>query len=65
MSGKRILLVPDRIWSDGETHRGWCVLVDGARIAAVGPRPSLGEIPDCETIALPDMTLLRGLMDLH
>jgi imidazolonepropionase-like amidohydrolase len=65
MSGKRILLVPDQIWSDGETQRGWCVLVDGARIAAAGPRQSLGEIPDYETIALPGATLLPGLMDLH
>src|SRR5256885_4679156 len=65
MSGTRSLLVPDQVWSDGESHRGWCVLVDGARIAAVGARPLFGEIADCETVALPGTTLLPGLMDLH
>jgi imidazolonepropionase-like amidohydrolase len=65
MSGKCTLLVPDQIWSDGETHRGWCVLVEGARIAAVGTRQSIGEVGNCELIELPGATLLPGLMDLH
>ncbi|HEY1962389.1 MAG TPA: amidohydrolase family protein [Rhizomicrobium sp.] len=65
MSGKRILLAPDQIWTDGETHRGWCVLVEGERIAAAGPRQSIGDIGDCETIELRGATLLPGLMDLH
>ncbi|HSC19747.1 MAG TPA: amidohydrolase family protein [Rhizomicrobium sp.] len=66
MSGnKRILLVPPQVWTDGETHRGWCVLVEGERIAGVGSRQSIGDVSDCETIELPGCTVLPGLMDLH
>src|ERR1051326_9520737 len=64
-TGKRTLLVPDRIWSDGETHRSSDLLVEGERIAAVGSRQSIGDVSDCEVIALPGCTLLPGLMDLH
>ncbi|HEX3651660.1 MAG TPA: amidohydrolase family protein [Rhizomicrobium sp.] len=64
-SNKRILLLPDQVWTDGETHRSWCVLVDGARIAAAGSRQSVGEVGDCELIELSGCTLLPGLMDLH
>ncbi len=62
---KRTLLIPDRVWTDGEIHRGWCVLVEGERLAAVSTRPSIGDVSDCETIALPGATLLPGLIDLH
>jgi imidazolonepropionase-like amidohydrolase len=65
MSGKRSLLIPEQTWSDGKTHRGWCVLIEGERIAAVGSRQSIGDVSDCETIELPGCTLLPGLMDLH
>ncbi len=65
MSSRRILLVPDQVWTDGETHCGGCVLVEGERIAAVGTRQSLGDVTDCEVIKLSDSTLLPGLMDLH
>ncbi len=62
---KRTLLVPDQVWTDGETQRGGCVLVEGERIAAVGTRQSIGDVADCEVIELPGCTLLPGLMDLH
>jgi imidazolonepropionase-like amidohydrolase len=65
MSSKRTLLIPDQIWTGGDTHRGWCALVEGARIAAVGTRQSIGEVGHCELIELPGATLLPGLMDLH
>src|SRR3954464_14256091 len=65
MSSRRILLVPGQVWTDGETHCGWCVLVEGERIAAVGTRQSIGDVTDCELIELSDSTLLPGLMDLH
>ena len=65
MSSKRTLLTPDQVWTDGETHRGWCVLVEGARIAATGTRQSIGDVGDCELIDLPGATVLPGLMDLH
>jgi len=64
-SNKRILLQPEQIWTDGETHHGWCVLVEGEWIAAVGTRPSLGDVADCDVIELAGCTLLPGLMDLH
>ena len=62
---KRTLLVPDQVWTDGETQKGWCVLVEGERIAAVGTRQSIGDVADCEVIELPGCTVLPGLMDLH
>jgi imidazolonepropionase-like amidohydrolase len=62
---KRTLLIPDQLWTGGETHRGWCVLIEGTRIAAVGSRTSFGAPSDCEMIELPGATLLPGLMDLH
>ena len=62
---KRILLHPESLWTDGETHREGCVLVEGERIAAVGTRQSIGDVSDCETVDLPGCTLLPGLMDLH
>lgn len=62
---KRILLLPAQIWTDGETHREGCVLVDGERITAVGSRQSIGDVSNCELIELSGCTLLPGLMDLH
>jgi len=65
MSSKRTLLIPDQIWTNGETDRGWCVLVEGARIAAIGTRQSIGDVSDCAVIELSGCTLMPGLMDLH
>ena len=56
------LLRPARIWTDGETHDGWSVLVRGERIVAAGADI---EAVDAEVIELPGMTLLPGLIDLH
>ena len=64
-ASKRILLHPAQVWTNGEIHRGWSVLVEGNRVAAVGSREAVGRPSDCETIELPDATLLPGLMDLH
>jgi imidazolonepropionase-like amidohydrolase len=58
-----ILLVPDRVFTDGASHPGWKVLVEGDRITAVGP--AIAAPADAETIALPGMTLLPGLIDMH
>ncbi len=65
MASNRTLLHPDQVWSDGEMYRGLSVLVDGGRIAAIGPRQAIGMPPECETIELSGTTLLPGLMDLH
>lgn len=62
----RLLLKPARIFdgSTGELQQGWAVVVEGERIAAVGPADSVSA-PDAEVISLPDMTLMPGLIDLH
>jgi imidazolonepropionase-like amidohydrolase len=61
-----VLLRPDRVWTaDEPAHEGWVVLVEGARIKAVGP-PAVVQAPaDAEVIDLPGRTLIPGLMDLH
>jgi imidazolonepropionase-like amidohydrolase len=62
MSSSGLLLRPARVWSDGEMHAGWSVLVRGERIAAAGPAIDAG---DAEVVDLKGLTLLPGLMDLH
>jgi imidazolonepropionase-like amidohydrolase len=61
------LLKPARVFDarDGETHADWAVLVEGERIAAVGPAAGITPPPNAETIALAGMTLLPGLIDAH
>ena len=62
-----VLLRPDRVFdASGEaTHAGWVVLVQGDSIAAVGPASSVRAPSDAETISLPGLTLLPGLIDAH
>jgi imidazolonepropionase-like amidohydrolase len=61
------LLLPARVFDgvNARPHDGWAVLVRGERIAAVGPRAQLRVPPDAETIELPGLTLLPGLIDAH
>ena len=61
------LLKPARVFdATGEqTHSGWAVLVRGERIAAVGPEASITDTAGAQTIELPGMTLLPGLIDAH
>ncbi|HET7921269.1 MAG TPA: amidohydrolase family protein, partial [Gammaproteobacteria bacterium] len=61
------LLKPARVFDaqSTQTHTGWAVLVVGERIAAVGPAADIKPPPGTRTIALPDMTLLPGLIDAH
>ncbi len=61
----RTLLVPDRVFDGESVHDGWAVLVDGARIEAVGPRSSLDVPAGVRTIGLAGQTLLPGLIDAH
>ncbi|HKR15352.1 MAG TPA: amidohydrolase family protein [Pyrinomonadaceae bacterium] len=61
------LLKPARVF-DGESaqlHEGWAVLVRGEKIAAVGPLNSLNAPRDAQTIDLPGLTLLPGLIEAH
>ncbi len=61
-----LLLEPAQVWTAGEPiHSGWVVLIEGDQIKAVGPKASVTAPPDAERIALPGMTVLPGLMDLH
>ncbi|MGD0866654.1 MAG: amidohydrolase family protein [Rhizomicrobium sp.] len=62
---KPILLLPERVWTAGEVHARWAVLIAGNRIAAAGPADRIDAPPDAERIELPGQTLLPGLMDLH
>ena len=61
------LLRADQVWTaaDGQVHRNWLVLVQGERVAAVGAAGSFQIPADVQTIDLPGMTLLPGLIDLH
>jgi imidazolonepropionase-like amidohydrolase len=61
-----LLLEPAQVWTAGEpVHSGWVVLIEGDQIKAVGPKSSVTVPPDADRIALPGMTVLPGLMDLH
>lgn len=48
-----------------QTHAGWVVLVQGARILAVGPAEQIETPAGTRTIELPGTTLLPGLIDAH
>lgn len=61
-----ILISPERVWTgDGPIHTDWAVLIAQDKIIAVGPRDTIPVNGTVERIALPGMTLIPGLMDLH
>lgn len=63
----RTLLVPDRVW-DGAAdrpHEGWVVLVEGDRIAAVGPAATVAVPAGADTVRLAGQTLIPGLIEGH
>src|SRR3954447_10980293 len=60
-----VLLRPDRVF-DGvspEAHQGWSVLVDGDKIAAVGP--GLAAPTGTKVVNLPGATLFPGMIEGH
>jgi len=61
------LLRPARVFDaeSEEAHAGWVVLVEGEKIAAVGPAGRVSVPDGVRTIDLPGATLLPGLSDLH
>ena len=62
-----IVLAPDAVW-DGVAEapqRGWIVVVQGERIAAVGPASGVTAPAGAERIALPGTTLIPGLIEGH
>jgi imidazolonepropionase-like amidohydrolase len=56
------LLKPERVWTNGKTLAGACVLVRAQSIEAVGADVAA---PDARVIDLPGCTLLPGLIDAH
>jgi len=62
-----VLLKADRVFDarDEQTHAGWVVLVQGDKIAAVGPEHQVTAPAGTETLSFPGMTLLPGLIDAH
>jgi imidazolonepropionase-like amidohydrolase len=64
-AAERYLLQPDAVWTAGApAHPGWVVLVDGAKIAAVGPKAQVAA-DGAKVVALPGTTLIPGLIELH
>ncbi|MGH8213907.1 MAG: amidohydrolase family protein, partial [Rhodanobacteraceae bacterium] len=61
------LLKADRVF-DARTEAaraGWAVLVQGDRIAAVGPADQIKAPPEAQAIDMPGTTLMPGLIDAH
>src|SRR5690348_12380798 len=61
------LLTADRVFDarSEAAHTGWAVLVEGDKIAAVGPRGSIKAFAGAKTINLPGTTLMPGMIDAH
>jgi imidazolonepropionase-like amidohydrolase len=61
------LLKADRVFDarSEQAHTGWVVLVEGDKIAAVGPAAQVRAPSGTQTIELPGTTLLPGLIDAH
>lgn len=61
------LLEPDAVWTAGEAQArgGWVVLVDGEKIAAVGPKDAVAVPPGTRVTPLPGTTLIPGMIELH
>ncbi len=64
-ASQAILLKPARVFDgiDGTTHAGWQVLVEGDRIAAVGP--DVAAPAGTRVIDLPGETLMPGMIEGH
>ena len=61
------LLKADRVFDarSGQTHAGWAVLVQGDRIAAIGPADQIKAPGDVRVIGMPGATLMPGMIDAH
>jgi len=62
----RVLLQPDAVWTAGQAapQAGWVVLVEGQKIAAVGPKAQVAA-GTAQVVALPGTTLIPGLIEMH
>jgi imidazolonepropionase-like amidohydrolase len=66
-AGGVVVLKPARVF-DGvaaRPHEGWVVVVRGRRIEAAGPEEKVQVPEGARVLALPDTTLLPGLIDAH
>jgi len=61
------LLKADRVFDarSEHTHSGWAVLVEGDKIAAVGPAGQIKAPAGAQVIDMPGATLMPGLIDAH
>ena len=61
------LLKADRVFDarSEQAHSGWVVLVQGDKIAAVGPANQVNAPAAAQVIDMPGTTLLPGLIDAH
>jgi imidazolonepropionase-like amidohydrolase len=61
------LLTADRVFDacSEYAHAGWAVLVDGGKVAAVGPVAEVQVPGDARRVNLAGTTLLPGLIDAH
>jgi len=63
--GTTYLLRPDRVFDGDTMQQGWAVLVRGQRIEAAGPRSNVTAPAGAETIDMPGVTLMPGLIEAH
>ena len=63
----RLVIKPARVFDgvNNQPHEGWLVIVQDGKIEAAGPANDLKLPEAAETIELPGMTLLPGLIDAH
>jgi len=66
-SGQVLVLKPARVFDgvEKDAHEGWVVVVRGDRIAAAGPAAEVAVPDGAKIIALPNQTLMPGLIDAH
>jgi imidazolonepropionase-like amidohydrolase len=64
---RRVLLRPARVFDavTAQPHEGWVVLVEGERIAAVGPAAQVAVPAGARVIDLPGATLMPGMIEGH
>lgn len=59
------MLRPARVYDGRAMHEGWAVVVRGRTIESAGPAADVGAPAGAETVALPGLTLMPGLIEGH
>jgi imidazolonepropionase-like amidohydrolase len=60
-----LVLKPARVFDGANVHENWLVVVRGNKIDSAGPADKVAVPKAARVIALPNMTLLPGLIDAH